>query len=350
MQVSTKASVDITAEVEIDLTTVGGDFGINLDDVNVVILAGRTTALLTVDTTGDDIDEANGFLTATINLLTLEQVSGVQPEISATDSATVTILDDDDAVVVSITTLDLDNVASTTISEADGEIMLRLSLSRPISQDLQVDLSSTGDSGLATGAPTNVVVSANNTSRSFSILVDDDIAAQATRTFNVLIEPDSSYDVGTSSSVAVSVLNEDSAVVSIFALSDRVDEGDSAEFEVQVSNEIAVSLTVTINLTAGSSEEDFGINLDDVDVEIVAGETTALLTVETDGDDINEANGSLTATIDLPFILSESVSGVEPEISVDNSSATVTISDDDDAVVVSITTLENEASTDYFGS
>ena len=95
----------------------------------------------------------NGFLTATINLLTLEQVSGVQPDDhDATDSATVTILDDDDAVVVSITTLDLDNVASTTISEADGEIMLRLSLSRPISQDLQVDLSSTGDSGLATRA------------------------------------------------------------------------------------------------------------------------------------------------------------------------------------------------------
>ena len=341
VQVSTKASVDITAEVEIDLTTVGGDFGINLDDVNVVIAAGKTTAMLTVDTTGDDIDEANGFLTATINLLTLEQVSGVQPEISATDSATVTILDDDDAVVVSITTLDLDNVASTTISEADGEIMLRLSLSRPISQDLQVDLSSTGDSGLATGAPTNVVVSANNTSRSFSILVDDDIAAQATRTFNVLIEPDSSYDVGTSSSVAVSVLNEDSAVVSIFALSDRVDEGDSAEFEVQVSNEIAVSLTVTINLTAGSSEEDFGINLDDVDVEIAAGETTALLTVETTGDDIDEENGSLTATINSLTL--EPVSGVQPTSSVNP--ATVTILDDDDAVVVRITTLENEAST-----
>ena len=342
VQVSTKASVDITAEVEIDLTTVGGDFGINLDDVNVVIAAGKTTAMLTVDTTGDDIDEANGFLTATINLLTLEQVSGVQPEISATDSAMVTILDDDDAVVVSITTLDLDNVASTTISEADGEIMLRLSLSRPISQDLQVDLSSTGDSGLATGAPTNVVVSANNTSRSFSILVDDDIAAQATRTFNVLIEPDiSSYDVGTPSSVAVSVLNDDSAVVSILAVSSTVNEGDSAQFEVQVSTKASVDITVEVDIDLTTVGVDFGISTGSTDVVILAGRTTALLTVETTGDDIDEENGSLTATINSLTL--EPVSGVEPTRSVNP--ARVTILDDDDAVVVSITTLNGEAST-----
>ena len=48
-------------------------------------------------------------------------------------------------VVVSITTLDLDNVASTTISEADGDDHVTPYHSpEPISQDLQVDLSSTG--------------------------------------------------------------------------------------------------------------------------------------------------------------------------------------------------------------
>ena len=204
-----------------------------------------------------------------------------------TATVTVMILEDDLPVEVRITTLE--GQASTTISEADGNVMLRLTLSRPIGQNLQVNLSYMGDSGLATGAPSNVVVPASSMSQSFSISVDDDIAAQATRTFNVLIEPDSSYAVGTSSSVTVSVLNDDTAVVSILPPPDSIDEGDTAEFEVQVSNEIATTLTVTINLTAGSSEEDFGINLDDVDVEIAAGETTALLTVDTTGDDIKRS-------------------------------------------------------------
>ena len=92
MQVNNAIATTLTATINLTTGT-GENFGINLDDVNnVVIVAGETTALLTVGTTDDDIDEPAGSLTATINSLTLsELVSGVEPEISATDSATVTI-------------------------------------------------------------------------------------------------------------------------------------------------------------------------------------------------------------------------------------------------------------------
>ena len=95
-----------------------------------------------------------------------------------------------------------------------------------------------------------IEVPEGSTSRDFSIPIGgDSIAAQSTRFFNVLIEPDIGYVVGASSSVAVSVLNDDPAVVSILPVRDPITEGDFAVFEVQVSNEIAVSLTVTINFT-----------------------------------------------------------------------------------------------------
>ena len=147
--------------------------------------------------------------------------------------------------------------------------------------------------------------------------------------------------MGDPSSVEINVLNDDLALVSIFAVSDIVKEGTSALFEVQVNNEIATSLTVGIALTTVGG--DFGISQTSTDVVIVAGETTALLTVVTIDDDIGEAYGSLTAAIDSPLNLPESISGVQPAINITQSSATVTILDDD--LSVRITTLDNQAST-----
>ena len=70
---------------------------------------------------------------------------------------------------------------------------------------------------------------AGNTSQSFSIPVgDDEIAAQATRTFNVTVESGDGYDVGDPSDVEINVLNDDSAVVSIVSLlTDSIEEGDN---------------------------------------------------------------------------------------------------------------------------
>ena len=178
----------------------------------------------------------------------------------------------------------------------------------------------------------------------FSIPVGgDSIAAQSTRFFNVLIEPDIGYVVGTSSSVAVSVLNDDPAVVSILPVRDPITEGDFAVFEVQVSNEIAVSLTVTINFT---TVENFGISPGSTKLVITADNTTALLTVgKTINDKIGEAYGSLTAAIVSPLTLPESIFGVKPTISATHSSATITILDDDLDLSVRITTLDKKAST-----
>ena len=255
VQVSNEIAVSLA--VTIVFTTTGGDFGIDLRSTNVVIAAGNTTALLTVRTAPDEVGEAYGSLTAEIVSLAPEVlVSGVQPTRSdVSRSAMATILDDD--LSVRITTLDVDDQANTTVSESDNEVSLRLVLSAAINRDLQVNLSYAGDLGLATGAPSDVVVPASSMSQSFSILVDDDIAAQSTRIFNVLITPDINYAVGTPSSVAVSVLDDDVATVSILSLlTDSIEEGTTALFEVQVDKEIAVDLIVGIALdTTGGDFE-----------------------------------------------------------------------------------------------
>ena len=255
----------------------------------------------------------------------------------ATETVTIRILDND--LVVTVTEPDEGSLIS--VDEgSDVELVINVDRPVPDRRDLDVNLRYTNITG--TPETRSITVSAGSTEQSFSIPAGDDgIAAQSTRTFSVLIEPDISYAVGAPSSVAVSVLNDDLAVVSILVLSSTVNEGDPAQFEVQVSNEIATTLAVTINLTTMG---DFGISPSSTDVVIVAGETTALLTVETTGDDIDEDNGSLTAAIVMNSLDPEDpIAGVRPAINANP--VTVTIEDDDLPVIVSITTLEGQAST-----
>ena len=294
-EVQVSNEIAVTLAVTINLTTMG-DFGIDLRSTDVEIAAGETTALLTVETADDDIDEDNGSLTATIAMNSLnpsEPIAGDRPTIN-TNPAMVTIEDDDLPVVVSITTLE--NEASTTISEADDEITLRLTLSRAIiNQLLEVNLNSVGDSRLVAGAPSDVVVPASSMSQSFSISVDDDITAQATRTFSVTVGSGDGYVVGASPSVTVSVLNDDTAEVTISPVSEVITGGDDAEFNVILGLVTAVDVEIGIDVESGG---DFITDDDRVrtTVTVLADQRSTVLTVRT-MENTGAENSSLVATL-----------------------------------------------------
>ena len=179
VQVNNDTVIATSLAVTIELTTVGGDFGISQPIRNVVIAAGETNAMLTV-TTGGDIDEVDGSLTARIiSLAPGVPVSGVQPTFDV-NPATVMIQDDDE-LLVRITTLD------NTISESD-DIRLLLTLSSTINRNLPVNLSYIDDSELLvnTGEPSVEEVPAGMTTYTFIVpIINDDIAAQSTR--NIVI-------------------------------------------------------------------------------------------------------------------------------------------------------------------
>ena len=245
-----------------------------------------------------------------------------------------------DAVV----TVALSATGDPTATLNEGEsVDLRLSVTSSVLRDreLSVDLSYVNIVTGMTEMVDDVVLPLGvNQSAPFSITVpSDDIAVQPRRSFNVMVEPGLGYGVGDPSAVTIIVNNDDLARVSIVSLTDQIEEGQSARFEVQVDNEIAVGLTVTIDLALATSEEDFGIPTA-ADVVIAAGETTALLTVITDDDVVQEADGLLTATIDSLTPLQQVDLG--PTISDTNNSATAMILDDD--LVVTVATPANQTS------
>ena len=202
-------------------------------------------------------------------------------------------------MVVTVTGPRLGGESSVSADEGSN-VNLLLNFTPPqVENDLdECELSYTNINGTPETMTIPVLAGSRGQGQEFSIPVggEDDIAAQSTRTFSVTVEPGLNYVVGdpSRSAVAINVLNDDIAVVSIVSLqTDPIVEGNLARFEVQVDKEIATSLIVSIELeTTGG---DFGINLDDtIDVVIAAGETNAMLTVTTGGD-IDEVDGSLTA-------------------------------------------------------
>ena len=275
--------------------------------------AGQMDVMVEVATIDTDDSITDGSLTA-------ELIAVTSPiELGSTVSEVV-ILNNN----LEVTVTGLNGESSVDVDE-DSSVTLVLKVNPPVDQPRDVNLSYMNVISDAMET-ISITVPAGSTSQDFSIFVgNDDIAAQATRTFSVMVvEADRSYVVGASSSVTVSVLDNDTATVSISAASGPVTESTEALFEVQVDKEIATTLTVGIEFTTMG---EFELNQSSAVVVIAAGETTALLTVMTI-DDSEPVDYSLTATINM-LTLSGSVSGVEPAISADDSSATVTILDND---------------------
>ena len=182
-----------------------------------------------VDTIAMDDSMTDGSLIAE-----LTAVNGPSIELGNTVSE-VAILHDNFEVTIT----GPGGVSSVTVDEnSSATLVINVEPPLPDDQDRDVNLSYTNVISGETET-ISITVPAGSTSQDFSIFVgDDNIAAQPIRTFNVLLEPGDGYVRGTRRNVDINVLNDDLAEVSIFAVSDIVNEGASALFTVQVSNEI----------------------------------------------------------------------------------------------------------------
>ena len=232
----------------------------------------------------------------------------------------------------SVVTITGPNEESSVTVDENSSVTLALNVTPQINQSRDVNLSYMN---VISGVPKmrTITVPAGRTSRSFSIPVgDDDIAAQSTRFFNVLLEPGDGYVVGTPSSVAVSVLNEDTATVSISPVRDTITEGEDAVFKVTLDIATAVPADVRVGFEFTGNEESLdAMDLGPVVVTFAAGETSTEVTVATNNNNNLVMDSSLSATL-------TDVTGSPLLISSTQRSATIMILDD--TPVIGVTTLK----------
>ena len=196
-----------------------------------------------------------------------------------------------------------------------------LTVSLIVADDGASDFLASGDEGKKT-----VTIAANQSSADLTLATQDDSVDEADGSVTATVQAASGYtpsDTNGSASVAVSDDDDPPAtpVVSITAGTD-VDEGGNAVFTVSASPAPTANLTVSLTV-ADDGVSDFLASGDEgkKTVTIAANQSSADLTVSTQDDIVDEADGSVTATV-------QAASGYTPSDT--NGSASVAVSDDDD--------------------
>ncbi len=285
-----------------------GDYGATTGQRTVTI---PTTgiATLTVGTTDDNADETDGSVTATVNAGSGYTVSSTQ------GAATVAVADNDDAPtpVVSIT-------GGSGITEG-GDAVFTVTASPAPSSDLAVSVtvSQSGDYGAATGQRTVTVPTTG--SATLTVGTTDDNADETDGSVTATVNAGSGYTVSSSQGAAtVAVADNDDAPTPVVSVSagGGVTEGGDAVFTVTASPAPAADLAVSVTV---SQSGDYGATTGQRTVTIPTT-GSATLTVGTTDDAADEADGSVTATVNA---------GSGYTVSSTQGAATVAVSDDDDA-------------------
>ena len=317
------ASPAPAADLSVSVTvTASGDYGAATGQ-RAVTVPTTGSATLTVGTTDDDADEADGSVTATVNAGGGYTVSSTQ------GAATVGVADDDDAPVpeVSVT-------AGSGVTEG-GDAIFTVTASPAPAADLAVSVtvSASGDYGAATGARTVTVPTTG--SATLTVGTADDDADEADGSVTATVNAGGGYTVSaTRGAATVGVADDDDAPVPEVSVTagSGVTEGGDAIFTVTASPAPAADLAVSVTV---SQSGDYGAatGARTVTVPTTGGAT---LTVGTADDDADEADGSVTATVNA---------GGGYTVSATRGAATVAVSDDDEpAPEVEVTVAVDDAS------
>ena len=308
--------------------TIGGDAAASDDYTalsgTVTILAGQTSATIDVAVIDDSILEDNESVTLTLDSIT---AGDADISIGATDSATVTISDDDTAEVTIAA-----NDASASVPGDDGQFTV--SISNPSDTDTVVTFTIGGNATSGddfTPLTGTVTILAGQTSATIDVAVLDDSLLETSETVTVQLASISSGDadvsIGAADSATVVIADDDSTTVNIAATTASASEPNTdGQFTVTLANASSTDTTISYSVGGDAVEGTDFANLSG-SVTILAGQTSATIDIAVLDDSILESTESVTVTLD-------DVTTGDPSISLGTSiTATVTITDDDSGEV-----------------
>ena len=300
-----------------------GDFLAQADEggKTVTIAGGQTFATLTVPTQDDSQDEADGSVTATIT-------GGDGYTLASPSTATVAVSDNDEPppIIPAITVQ-----GGSAVTEG-GDAVFTVSASPAPASALTVTLTVADDANsdflaqaLTDEGRKTVTIAGGQTFATLTVPTQDDSQDEADGSVTATITGGDGYTLASPSTATVAVSDNDEPPPIIPAITvqggSAVTEGGDAVFTVSANPAPASALTVTLTV-ADDANSDFLAQADEggKTVTIAGGQTFATLTVPTQDDSQDEADGSVTATI----------TGGDGYTLASPSTATVAVSDNDE--------------------
>ena len=303
-----------SADLDVSVTvTALGDYGVTTGTRSVTIPT-TGSATLTLSTDDDAVDEPDGSVTVTLNADTGYTVGALSSE-------TVAILDNDDPQQQDPPppTPEISISGGDGVTEGGGA-SFTLTASPAPSADLTVTVTvaASGDYGVTTG--TQSVTIPTTGSATLTVATSDDAVDEADGSVTVTVDTGAGYDVSSSAgSATVAVSDDDVPEISITA-GTGVTEGGTASFTLTASPAPSADLAVSVTVSASG---DYGVTTGTQSVTIPSS-GSATLTIGTTDDAVDEADGSVTVTVD---------SGTGYDVSSSAGSATAAVADDDDPPV-----------------
>ncbi len=164
--------------------------------------------------------------------------------------------------------------------------------------EVTVTIAATGAFGVAAGERTVTIPTTGSATLTLATLGDGTDEPDGSVT--VTVDAGTGYTVGSASSGTVAIADDDLPPPEISVSGGTgVTEGQNAVFTVTANRAPDADLAVTLNVTE-KADSDFVAAADEGEktVTVLAGETSATLTVATADDEAYEPDGSVTATVD----------------------------------------------------
>ncbi|MCY3652440.1 MAG: PQQ-dependent sugar dehydrogenase [bacterium] len=289
-----------------------GDFGVSAGSRSVTVpTSGSVT--VTVSTSDDDVDELDGSVSVSVDSGDGYTVSTLQ------GSASVVVSDDDDPPPVVVPEVSV--TAGNGITEGgDASFTVSASPAPTAPLTVNVTVAQSGDFGAPTGTRTVTVGTGGNAT--VTVSTSDDDVDEPDGSVTATVKNGDGYTVsGSQGSATVNVADDDdpplaTPEVSVTAGS-GITEGADASFTVSASP--APTAPLTVNVTVAQTG-DFGVSTGSRSVTVPTS-GSATVTVSTSDDDVDEPDGSVTATVK---------NGDGYTVSSTAGSASVVVSDDDD--------------------
>jgi hypothetical protein len=319
VQLSAVSGLDVTVPFTVSGTAIGGGTDHNLANGTIAVIAGNTAGSVTFNVTQDLLDEPDETVVVTLG-------TPANATLGGTTVQTVTILDDDAAPTVGLTT------AAQSVSEAVGTVTVTAQLSAVSSFVVTVPFAVSGtatgggtDHNLANGA---IMVLAGSAAGSVTFNVTQDSLDEANETVVITVGTPTNATLAGTTVETITIADDDPApTVAFAAAAQSVSEGaGTATVMVQLSAvsglDVTVPFTVSGTATGGGTDHDLANGA----ITVLAGSAAGSVTFNVTQDSLDEPDETVVVTLGGPTNATLGSPAVQ----------TVTLQDDDAAPTLSI--------------
>ena len=290
---------------------------------SVTIAAGQTSAAINITVVDDTILEDSETVT-----LTLDTISAGDSEITidaSAKTATVNVSDEDKATVAI-------SASDSSASEPSNSGLFTITMSTESDKDTVVHYLVSGNAGFGTdyvAIPSSVTIAAGTTEATINVAAIDDLILEDNETVIVTLlgtdDLDATID-GSAPAATVVIADDDTATASIVANDASVSEpSDSGQFTVKLTNASDKDTIINYSVTGTAGPGTDYVMLP-ASVTITAGATEATI-------DVNVLDQALLEDSETVIVTLTGTSDTNVGIAPAGNTATVTIADDDKAIV-----------------